>query len=64
MQYLTMCFLEIILTNLATIDYCDMKFGTDVFMCGKVHKRVLKTNIHFHQKIISRWNCSVKLLLN
>ena len=25
-----MCLLEIILTNLATIDYCDVKFGNDV----------------------------------
>ena len=47
-----MCLLEIILTNLATIDYCDVKFGNDVLalchvvMCGKVHKRVLRTNIY------------------
>ena len=51
-----MCLLEIILTNLATIDYCDMKFGNDVLMCqknvtnvimcGKAHRRVLRTNIY------------------
>ena len=30
---MAMCLLEILLTNLATIDYCDVKFGNNVLMC-------------------------------